>query len=380
MSIPKGSLISYMSTKVKNEGGINLAQGIPGIPPPERLCELLSVVAKEQYHQYPPGTGNTNLKDSIMNRIYQTTQPLDSTILITQGATEALNLTFLYLKTKLKKPFAVLSFSPAYESYRKLPESFSHPYYQIIPNETSHLPLKKIEQYITDHDVRLIFLASPGNPYGYVFSKNEIEALVELCQFHQCYLMFDAVYESLYFEEKPFVPYYKMNPYLFIANSFSKLWSITGWRVGYLLFHPTHADELFSLHDYVGLCANSTAQEAIARYANETDFGNSYTQGLRKQIKENYDWASHELSNLGFFPSPCKGGYFIWTELPQNMDDGFSFCENLYSSQKVACVPGIHFNSDAQRMIRINIARPIEELRQGIEKIREYTMSFNCHQ
>lgn len=372
IEVPKGSLISYMSTKVKNGGGINLAQGLPGFNPPERLTQHLAQVSLESFHQYPPGTGNFRLTELIRGQLYHH-YPLDpSELLITQGATEALSLLFLYLRQKLKDNFTVLSFSPPYESYRQLPLHFGHPFVELDPLGENNLPLGEIEQQIEQNNVRLIFLASPGNPRGVIFRQEDIVELISLCEQKSCYLLFDAVYRSLYFENEPYFPLEKLNPYLFITDSFSKLWSVTGWRIGYLISHASHSVDLRSMHDYTGLCANAPAQEAIVRFAEETDFGKEYSSTLRSAFHRNYLFAFDKLKAFGFNPLSCQGGYFIWSKLPESHKNGFAFAENLYDEKKVAIVPGLHFSPAAHDFVRINIARPENELTEGLKRIGEF--------
>ena len=126
---PTGSYISYFSNMVKQRGGINLAQGIPGFEPPAELIKSLKDSADLKVHQYAPGMGNFQLLQLIAakNRV-----SVDN-LLIVQGATEALSLIYTYINKKLSGDFAVLSFEPAYESYLQLPKIFGQ--------EFIHFPL-----------------------------------------------------------------------------------------------------------------------------------------------------------------------------------------------------------------------------------------------
>jgi aspartate/methionine/tyrosine aminotransferase len=114
--------------------------------------------------------------------------------------------------------------------------------------------------------VRIFFVNSPGNPYGRIIPQKVIESLINICNRHKCYLIFDAVYKELYFENPPYIPIEHLNPNLFYVNSFSKLFSITGWRVGYIISDVRHMSAIRQLHDYTGLCAPSVLQAAIAEY------------------------------------------------------------------------------------------------------------------
>ncbi|PKP04942.1 MAG: hypothetical protein CVU11_02015 [Bacteroidetes bacterium HGW-Bacteroidetes-6] len=372
MSIPQGSLISYFSTLVKQNGGINLAQGIPGFDPPEELIAALKEVAGDPIHQYPPGTGNFKLVSQLSLHLQPQKELSSDEILILQGATEALSLVFLYILKTNGGPFNTIAFSPPYESYRQLPLQFGLPFTELQANEAGQIPLEAVAKSIDEDNTKLVFLASPGNPHGKIFEPNDINKLIDVCSEKHCYLLFDAAYRSLYFGKEPYVPFKKLNPYLFIADSFSKLWSVTGWRVGYLIHDASHAAAIRSLHDYTGLCANSVAQEALARYAAKNQFGASYSKMLRSELRKNFTTAISALTAAGFKPAQADGGYFVWSELPTEFNDGFEFAKSLYNTTKVAVVPGIHFSPMAKTFIRINIARPTSELQEGLKRIQQF--------
>lgn len=317
MTYPQGSLISYFSTKVKQHGGINLAQGIPGFDPPRQLVEALAAASLRDTHQYPPGTGHFGLIEQLQCYLKPNYSFSPEEMLILQGATEALSLTFLYLRNKLGSNFRTLAIAPAYESYRQLPLQFGMEFTEVAAENNNTLPLAAIEDQIQHHQVRLVFLASPGNPLGTVFSRSDIETLVQMCQQHQCFLLFDAAYSELYYSEAPFVPYHLLNPYLFIAGSFSKMFSITGWRIGWLLYDKAHTAALRTLHDYTGLCANSVAQYALAEYLKNHLHGSDYITTIRQQLTDNKSLCCSTLQNSSCKIIPAGGGYFAWVELYQ---------------------------------------------------------------
>jgi len=372
MKMPSGSLISYFSTLVKEHGGINLAQGIPGFNPPHELIQSLHEVANDNFHQYPPGIGNFTLREQILQHYSAKASLGNDNLLVLQGATEALSLLFLYVMRLSKGSFTTLSFTPPYESYRQLPLQFGQPFIEVDPTEQGCIPLDQVESYIDNENVQLIFLASPGNPHGLVFPQKDVDDLVELCARKKCFLVFDSVYRTLYFGQEPYVPLNKLNPYLFVVDGFSKWYSITGWRVGYLFHHESHTSALRSLHDYTGLCTNAVLQETLARFVAATDFGKLYSENLRHDMYKNYRFAFDKLTSLGFFPHKADGGYFIWTQLPERFNDGFEFAYTLFEKSKVSIVPGIHFSPNAGKFVRFNIARPMDELSKGLDHLENF--------
>jgi len=370
--MPKGSLISYMSTMVKEKGGVNLAQGLPGFEPPQELKNILSEVAQLPIHQYPPGIGNFKILDLLEQQYSQHMQICRDNLLVTQGATEAISLLYLYLKRIIGDSFSVMAFGPAYESYTQLPHYFGQNFIEAQLNHDGSFDIAAMENTIQTNNVKIFFLASPANPYGHIMSKQNIEHIIELCKRNQCYVVFDAVYKELYYEASPYIPYEHLGANVFYVNSFSKLLSITGWRVGYMIAHHTHMPEIRRMHDYTGLCANSVAQEAIARYLEQNNMGLDYVADLRVRFFASFQRMKEVLLNLGFYIPPTDGGYFIWSQLPEGYEDGFETAVDLYEQTGIATVPGIHFSPSAKKYIRFNIARPDDDINKGILAVNEF--------
>lgn len=370
-SLPSGSLISYFSSKVKSDGGINLAQGLPGFNPPDELLECLRKASTKNVHQYPPGTGNFRLSDFIIDDLKTEISISRNELLMTCGATEALSLIFLYLTQKIKQSFSVLAFDPAYESYSRLPEHFGIQYIPFGNTENTNINFESLAKTIQKEHVKIMFISSPGNPFGNIKSYDDLKRLCQMSVKMNFYIIFDAVYKELYINNKAPQPFDFFGPNLFYVNSFSKLLSITGWRIGYLLAHPSHMTGIRSMHDYTGLCVPSVLQEALVDYLKNYNGGKDYIIGLRKKIQNAFNFMIPSLTKLGFHIPEIDGGYFLWTKLPEQFKCGFEFAEMLYEEEKIAVVPGIHFSKHATNYIRLNVARPDEELIKahfGIER------------
>lgn len=371
MQIPKGSLISFMANKVKKEGGINLAQGIPAFDPPKELLNILKSVIDQPIHQYAPGTGNINLVKALAAQYAEYNIHANNLILV-NGATEAISLIYTYINNINTKPFASLAFDPVYESYKNLPKIFNNPFVVMPLDENHSVDFHKLEENIIAHNIKIIFIASPGNPLGKVWTKKEIDRLIQIVEKHNIYLIFDAVYSELYFEDKPYEPLNIISPNVFYVNAFSKKLSITGWRLGYLITHESHRSKILDIHDYIGLSSPSLLQQAVFEYLDQYNFGKEYCIELRKTLAENYNFLAQELKNIGFKILDAQGGYFVWCQLPDKLNDGFEFAIKLYENTKVACVPGIHFSENGKRFVRFNIAQQPEVLKEATNSIKDF--------
>ena len=369
-----GSLIGLMSNKVKTFGGINMAQGIPAFSPPAKLIDQMKRVMDQPIHQYAAGKGHPKLVKWLQDR-YQPQSPLTNDhILMVNGATEALSLLYTYINQLINGPYGVLAFGPVYESYRELPKIFGQSFIE-YEDKDRELNIENLKAMIIQNKVKLIFLASPGNPWGHIWSKEELTEICKLADQLDVYIIFDAVYSELYHQHSPHQLVDISNKQLFYVNSFSKMLSITGWRVGYLITHEEHMQKINNMHDYIGLCVSHPAQAALSAYLNESDDWKSYVADIRGKLRSNYQLAEYLLGQAGFKIPSAQGGYFIWCQLPNGINDGLSFALDLYEHHKVAVVPGEHFSSNASDFIRINLALPKEVLEKGLMELINFSES-----
>ncbi|MCT4601154.1 MAG: pyridoxal phosphate-dependent aminotransferase [Marinifilaceae bacterium] len=369
---PSGSYISYMSNLVKENGGINLAQGIPGFQPPIELLDILKDISHNDIHQYAPGVGNKKLKQELVKFYSKYKDFSADDFLITNGGTEAITIIFTYIMQLYNNKFSCLAFDPVYEVYNNLPKIFNKDFFSFSYNEDYSIDFEKLENTIKDNNIRLVFINTPGNPYGRFWTKEEFDKMIALSHKLDFYIILDAVYNELYFKEKPYLPMEKLDDRIFYINSFSKRLSVTGWRIGYFITHEKHRLALQQIHDYIGLCSPSILQEALAIYLNKYDFGNKYVENLRMRLNNAYTKLHNALIDMNFEIPSSKGGYFVWAKLPESYKNGFETTMDLYTQKKVAVIPGIHFSEKCNNYLRLNIAREDAEIDEAIKLMKEF--------
>jgi aspartate/methionine/tyrosine aminotransferase len=361
-----------MSNKVKTYGGINLAQGIPGFQPPRELLDILSDIAVKPIHQYAPGTGNNGLLKLLVDK-YNSYKPLSvENFLVTNGGTEAVSLLYTYFNKVFNGNFSALAFEPVYESYKELPGIFNTGFVSFAYLEGGKVDFAELENAVLNNNVKVIFLNTPGNPFGKIWEKEEIEELIGIAEKHDIFVVMDAVYQELFFDQEPYHPINQLTERVFYVNSFSKLLSVTGWRLGYLACQKEHMDEIKAIHDYTGLSSPSVLQEALVIYLQKYNWGREYTSMLREKLQNSFYLLKKNLTDLGFSIPEIKGGFFIWAELPKEHTDGFTFTMDLYDKEKVAVIPGEHFGQTYRNYVRLNIAREKDDIAEASERIKRF--------
>lgn len=370
---PEGSLISHFSRLAMKAGGINLAQGRPGYPPPEKLLKaLIRRIGEPDLHQYAPGNGIPGLLELLADR-YGVHAPLTpDNLLVLNGATEGISLSFHYLTTILERPFSALSFDPVYEAYPRLAAIFGVPF---IPFDfdpiTQEVDFDRLEETITRDRVKVILVASPGNPLGKVWTREEVVRLVEMAGRTGSYIIFDAVYEHIYFESVPYNPLDLQYERLFFVSSFSKTLSITGWRVGYLISKTGHMEKIRAIHDYTGLSAPHLLQWAILDFMQDEPALEAFTGETRKLCGNALQYLDGEMRRMGFSVPTIRGGFFLWARLPHSFSNGYDFAVDLFEKARVAIVPGENFSETKTDHVRLNMTLQLPEIEEAMRRLKE---------
>jgi aspartate/methionine/tyrosine aminotransferase len=277
------------------------------------------------------------------------------------------------LNSSVNRSITSASITPSYESYLQLPKIFGQKHIEIDEGIVISDDFKTL---IEKEKIGLLFIGLPGNPLGKTLSETQINRLIDFSNKYNIKLIFDNVYEEFLFVKSNYNILNKLNNNIFYINSFSKIFSITGWRIGFLIAEENNIKKIAKIHDYIGLSSPTILQEAIANYIKKNNFGNSYIKEIKTRLQNNYEFLSFELHKLNFKVNKADGGYFIWAELPKKIHNAKDFCLDLYDKEKVAFVPGIHFSDKATRFVRINIAREKSEIDEAILRIKKYLNSY----
>jgi aspartate/methionine/tyrosine aminotransferase len=229
-----------------------------------------------------------------------------------------------------------------------------------------------LEEIIKNKHVKIVMLASPGNPLGKVWNKSEFEKLNVLSEKYNFSIIFDAVYQNIYYDSAPLIPVETDNKRIYITGSFSKMLSVTGWRIGFIITEKENMNQLRAIHDYIGLCAPTLFQRVIADYLEKYRFGGDYITSIRNRCKQSCILLKKELCALGLKTPDIQGGYFLWAELPPKYEDGFEFAIELYNKKKVAVVPGENFSPNKINFVRLNFAIETDIVREACSEIQRF--------
>lgn len=362
-------------TRISNQyGAINLSQGFPDFDPPKEMLDRLAEVAHEGPHQYSLTFGAQNLREALARKqgkaINRTIDP-NKEIVVTCGGTEAMMCAMMTICNPGDK---VMVFSPFYENYgADAILSGAEPIYiPLVPPEYN-FDLNLIEDGFKK-GAKAIIICNPSNPCGKVFTREELQAIGELVIKYDAYAVTDEVYEHLVYE-----PYHHtymsslpgMFEHTVTCNSLSKTFSITGWRLGYLIASESVVEGAKKVHDFLTVGAAAPLQEAAVTGLN---FPDSYYEDLKQLYTKKRDHFMAGLDRIGLEHNVPQGTYFVMLDISKFLDlpqfrgyTDLEFCEWMIKEIGVAAVPGSSFfKEEVNHLIRLHFAREESTLDEAI--------------
>jgi len=362
-------------TRISDEyGAINLSQGFPDFDPPKEILDRLAEVAYEGPHQYSVTFGAENLREALAEKqgkaIGRKIDP-ENEIVITCGGTEAMMCTMMTICNPGDK---VMVFSPFYENYGAdaILSGADPIFIPLVPPEY-HFDIHLVEQGF-QAGAKAIIVCNPSNPCGKVFTREELMAIGNLAVKYDAYVVTDEVYEHLVYA--PYTHTYMsglpgMYDHTITCNSLSKTFSITGWRLGYVIGPAPVIEAAKKVHDFLTVGAAAPLQEAILA---GLKLGDDYYKELLETYTRKRDFFLQGLDRLGLKHNIPQGTYFVMVDIQEFLDlpqfNGFSdleFCEWMIQNVGLAAVPGSSFfREPVNRYIRLHFARSEEVLEQAL--------------
>ncbi len=368
------SVIREMTRLAIGSGAVNLAQGFPDFACPPELKEAAKAAIDADLNQYAITWGARDFREAIAAKT-QARYPAwrvdpETDITVTCGATEGMIAAMMAV---LNPGDEVVVFEPYYENYG--PDAILA---DAVPRYvTLHEPDWRIDpdelRAAFNPRTRGIVVNSPHNPTGKVFSRAELELIGELCVEHDVVAFTDDIYEHIVYagEHVPLVTVPDMRERTVAINSLSKTYSVTGWRVGWVIAPAHLTDGIRKVHDFltVGAAAPLQAAGAVALTLPDT-----YYTELADRYRERRDVLLDGVEAAGFRTWRPDGAYYVMADISPLTDaDDVTFARELVRSPGVAVVPGSSFYAQPERgrsKIRFAFPKRLETLREAADRLQ----------
>lgn len=359
-------------TRISNKyGAVNLSQGFPDFDPPKEILDRLAEVAHEDYHQYSITWGAQNFREALAAKqthyMGRAIDP-DSEIVVTCGSTEAMMTAMMTVTNPGDK---VVIFSPFYENYgADTILSGAEPIYVPLTPPAFNFDPEVLEDAFRQHPKALI-LCNPSNPCGKVFTRAELEAIAALAKKYDVYVITDEVYEHIVYAPHTHT-YFATLPGMWertiSCSSLSKTYSVTGWRLGYVIAPAPIIERAKKVHDFLTVGAAAPLQEAVIP---GLKFGQDYYDDLLQKYTHKRDLFCKGLDDLGLVHNIPQGAYYVMLDISAfGYDSDLQFCEDLAAKVGVGAVPGSSFfREPVNHLIRFHFAKKDDTLNEALNRL-----------
>lgn len=366
------SVIRKMTRIANKYGAINLSQGFPDFDPPKEITDRLKEVADQGPHQYSVTWGAQNFREALgkkQSKFMGIDINPDENIVVTCGSTEAMMTAMMSVCNPGDK---VIVFSPFYENYTAdTILSGSEPIYVALKPPYFNFDKEELRKAF-EKEPKAIILCNPSNPTGKVFTREELQYIADLAIEFDTFVITDEVYEHMVYAPSKHT-YIASLPGMFdrtiSCSSLSKTYSITGWRLGYVIANKEVIEQCKKVHDFLTVGAAAPLQEAAVVGLN---FDDEYYEKLTKLYTEKKKLFLSGLDKIGLKYFEPQGAYYVMVDISEfGFKSDYDFAVWLIKNVGVAGVPGSSFfREDVNSYIRFHFAKKDETLLEALKRLR----------
>ena len=352
----------------KVDGAISLTLGQPDFELPKAIKDGLIKAINENKTTYTSNLGIDELRNEISK--YLNTKDISynaNEICITVGGSEALFNIFTALINKNDK---VLIPTPAYPAYESIVAILGGEVVNYSLDEQFNINIDDIENKIKDMNIKYLVLSLPSNPTGAVLSKEEKEKLVRVIKDNDVIVITDEIYEALCNEEYYSVAQCKeIKEKIIYVGGFSKMFSMTGLRVGYYACSEYLMNEIIKVHQYNVSCAPSICQWAVY---DGFKYGLNDVEYMKRIFSKRKDFVVNRLKEIGLDVVIPKGAFYVFPSIKKYNMSSEEFALRLLHEEKVACVPGTAFGNGGEGYLRLSYCYSDEELNESLNRLEKF--------
>ena len=350
---------------------IHMEVGQPGTPAPKLANDSVKKQIQSNNFGYTVALGLPELRSRI-SKLYGEWYNLDlnpERVIITTGSSGAFILSFATLFDQGNR---VGIGSPGYPSYRQILKAQS-----LIPIDIKTELQNKFQPTPDDvksNNLNGLLVASPANPTGSMLDKPSLEKLIVNCEENDVSFISDEIYHGIEYETKS-ISALEITDNCYVINSFSKYFSMTGWRIGWMVVPEEHVRQVEKVSQNLFICPPHVSQIAALAALDAKDELNENVNVYKK----NREILLKELPEAGFTTfSPPDGAFYIYVDISKFSTDSLNFCKRVLDEAGVAITPGLDFDQKrGSSTIRFSYARSTEDIIEGAKRIKKFMSKYN---
>ncbi len=349
---------------------VHMEIGEPDFPTPCPIVQAGVNALHEGLTHYTPAVGLTPLREAVAQfyRDFHGREVSPDHIIISTGASGALQL---ICGVMVNPGDQVLMADPGYPCNRNLVRVFGGKPVAIPVSADTHYQLTS--KLVVQHwraATKAVWLATPSNPTGALISPSELRAIINYCRERDAFVIVDEIYHGLVYGAQA-TSAAKVSDNVFVVNSFSKYFGMTGWRLGWLVAPDAFVHEIDKLAQNIFLAPPTPAQfAALAALSPAT---REILESRRETFQQRRDFLLPALRGLGFeIPVVPQGAFYLYANCERFTGDSFAFAMRLLDVHGIAVAPGIDFGKHlAGKHVRFAYTNSLQNLQQGIERLRQ---------
>ncbi len=351
---------------------VHMEIGEPDFDSPQPILEAGINALKQGHTHYSPALGLPALRSAIAHH-YKKNYGLDvadEQVIVTPGSSGALQL---IMNVLINPGEEVLLADPSYPCNRHFIRLVEGLITTINVDEKTDYQLS--EKLIADHwstRTKAVMIATPSNPTGTVLNQHEMRRIARQVAARYAYLIVDEIYHGVEYGEDKLQTAFGINNNIFVVNSFSKYYGMTGWRLGWMLAPKPFVSAIDKLAQNIFLAPSTPAQyAALAAFSDETQ---DILQHRAGEFRLRRDYLLAAITKLGFeVKIKPEGAFYIYANCEKYSNDSFSFCQKILEDIGVAVTPGVDFGQyHANTHLRFAYTTSLERLAIGVKRLKKY--------
>ncbi len=370
--LPKSGIRDFFEIVAESKNVISLGIGEPDFPTPMHIRAKAVESLERGDTKYTSNLGTPELRQALsryMARSFGADYDWKSEILLTVGVSEAFDIA---LRAVVSPGDEVLYHEPAFVAYAPIIR-MAHGVPVAVGTfrkDNFHVTVEELEKHVTPR-TRVMVLNFPNNPTGATLDKADTEALADFAIRHNLLIISDEVYSELTYEggrnTMACIP--RIRDRLIFLNGFSKAWSMTGFRLGYVCAPPSLADAMMKIHQYCMMCASTVSQIAGLEALRDGDAD-------IREMREAYDirrrFIVDAFNRMGLDCFMPRGAFYVFPSIQTTGLTSEDFSVRLLNGYNVACVPGTAFGACGEGFVRCSYATGMDQIKEALARISTF--------
>lgn len=364
--------ITALTKQIRKQGKdvVNFAGGEPDFDTPDFIKKAAKEAIDEGFTKYTPSSGDVRLKEAIANKLKNQNNIAASkdNIVVTSGAKYAIYLALLALAAPGDE---ILIPSPYWVSYPEMVKlTAAKAKFIELPEENGFKLSPEILKNSISPKTKAIIFNYPSNPTGVIYTKEELEDLIKIIEENKIYVISDEIYEALVYDGLAHTSLASLGlagERVITVNGFSKSFSMTGWRVGYLAANQNFIDEISKICGHTTSCPCSISQVAALAALEDK----KWEEQIKVKFEERRNLIFQRLSQSEKIkPTNPEGTFYMFCDIRGTGLSSFDFCSRLLDEKLVSCIPAAPFGKEG--FIRLSFSASIDQINKGADRICDF--------